>query len=194
MDEDTGGFPPFATPEELRIFLRREQGQLDEHLAVLMLDMAGDAIRAETRQILDEVVDDELTIDRPGGGRILCLPELPVTAVSAVVEHGVALTHGVDYTWAGSGVLTRIGRCWPTEQRAVTVTYTHGYPPRRRPGILRTVALQIAGRAVINPEQVTQLSIGDYSRSWQTAGTGRTGRIELTDWERTQLAELRRYR
>lgn len=177
----------FATAEDLRRFLRRTT--IDTDAANLVLNLAGQAIRAELGQQLDHVTGDTYVCG-PGEGRVLLLPELPVTAVTSVAEYGQQLVEGDDYEWSHAGTLTRLGGAWPAAARSVVVTYDHGHP--EPPPVLRAVCVQVAARVFVNPQATTSLSIGDYARSWSsTTGAGRTGHLELTDYERRLLRGLR---
>lgn len=178
----------FATADDLRLFLRRSS--IDTAQAEQVLNMAAEVIRAELGQQLD-YVENDLFVAGPGTGRVLLLPELPVTAVTRVVEYGVELVDGEGYTWSHAGTLTRLGGCWPVEPRAATVTYSHGYTPENLPGVLRTVSVQLAGRAFVNPDGATQISIGDASRSWNAGGQAASGRLQLTEFERRLLRGVR---
>jgi hypothetical protein len=177
----------FATPEDLRLLLRLPT--IDEAAATLLLDLATSAVLAEIRQDVVQVVNDVVTLDGTGTTTLL-LPQIPVTAVESVTERGLPLAVDADYTWSGAGVLTRLCGRWPTRPRSVQVVYTHGYPDGELPGILRTVTVQAAARVWVNPRQMTSESIGDWSGSFGAAGTG-PGRIDLTDWEKGLLAQLK---
>lgn len=179
----------FATADDLRLFLRRSS--IDTPEADLALLMAAETIRAELDQQIDHV-DNDLFVAGPGTGRVLLLPQLPVTAVNRVVEYGVELLDGEGYTWSHAGTLTRLGGAWPVEPRTVSVTYSHGYLPTEIPAVLRTVSVQVAARAFVNPEGATQISIGDASRSYAaSSGQAPSGRLQLTDYERRLLRGLR---
>lgn len=178
----------FASADDLRLFLRRTS--IDTEAAEQVLGMAADTIRAELGQQLD-YVENDLFVAGPGTGRVLLLPELPVVEVSRVVEYGLDLVDGEGYTWSHAGTLTRLGGCWPVEPRAVTVTYSHGFAVDELPGVLRTVSVMLAGRAYVNPDRATQISIGDTSRSYGTGGKAPSGLLEPTDYERRLLRGLR---
>lgn len=176
----------FATAEDLRRFLRRTT--IDAAEAELVLELASETIRAEVAQQIDPVAADTY-LSPPEPGRVLLLPELPVTDVASVTEYGQTLLAGTDYTWSSAGTVTRCGQAWPVEARAVVVTYDHGYADI--PGQVRAVCLQLAARAYVNPQQRTSISIGDYSESFAAGGQGRTGRLEITPYEQRQLRGLR---
>ncbi|MFR9807068.1 hypothetical protein ACL02T_32945 [Pseudonocardia sp. RS010] len=179
----------FNTAARLRTLARKTTDQLPDDLADLILEEASQAVRDELGQQVDRVVDD-VWISGPGRGRVLLLPQLPVTDVASVELDNDPLT-AASYSWSMAGVLKRSGCDWPDEPGLVVVTYTHGYAPDQIPETIRSVTLQVAARFALNPDQVTQLSIGDYSRSWASSGEGRTGRAELTEWERRRLAPYR---
>lgn len=178
----------FATAEDLRLFLRLRS--IDNATAEHLLGMAADTIRAELGQKLD-YVENDLFVAGPSGGRVLLLPELPVVTVTRVVEYGVELVDGEGYTWSHAGTLTRLGGCWPVEPRAVTVTYSHGYPAGEVPSVVKTVSVMLAGRVYPNPERATQISIGDAARSYGSGGRAPSGLLEPTDYERRLLRGLR---
>ena len=72
------------------------------------------------------VEDDEVTLDGPGS-RLLVLPTVHVTELSAVVEDGVELD--VDaLLWSARGLVRKAsGALWSADYRAIVVTMTHGY-------------------------------------------------------------------
>jgi len=99
---------------------------LDDDRVYTLLVKASAAFRGQTRQHISAVAGDVVTLDaRPSWA--LQLPQVPVTAVHAVVVDGLALVEGDDFEWSAAGVLKRHGR-WPDRYRSVVVTYDHGYP------------------------------------------------------------------
>lgn len=175
----------FATPEELRKLLRLDE--VDEDAAAFLLGLAEAAVRAEVRQEILANDDTEVTLDG-GGTPVLLLPETPVTGVSSVVENAQELTEGADYVWSASGVMTRLRRTWSPLPRSVAVVYSHGRA--EVPDIVRAVTVQAAARVWVNPRQLSQESIGDYSRSFGTTSAP-AGRIQLTEYERELLGRYR---
>lgn len=116
----------FCTVADLESFL---QVTIPEGLvasAERAITAASAAIQRYCGQTLTAVEDDEVTLDVVGGSRLI-LPELPVTAVSAVVEDDEELDEDDDYKLGQHGILHRIGRSWATGIQIVTVTYDHGY-------------------------------------------------------------------
>lgn len=192
----------FATAEELASLLQRD---LDTATAELVLDLASAAIRADVDQQIDQVEDDTVTIDPPAA-RALLLPELPVTAVTAVKIGAVELVADTDYSWTPAGIIRRTGTAvtvndltvdgwrWGTAPKSIEVTYSHGYPAgHRHLDTCRSVCLQAAARAYLNPEQVISKSatIGGIVKSRTWGSSSAAGRIELTEFERRQLDRLR---
>lgn len=176
----------FATHAELARLLKLDT--IDEPAAALLLDLAADAVRAEVGQRIDRQAGDQIRRDAHGTEHLL-LPELPVTNVTAVVCDGTPLMHGIDYTWSPSGMLTRLDGVWPRRARAVTVTYDHGYDPV--PGVARAVCLQVAARLWLSPAgaQIAGERAGSWSVTYRPVGSG--SGIELTDYERRLLDQLR---
>lgn len=188
----------FASPEELASFLQRD---LDTATAELLLDMASDAIREDVGQHVELVEDDIVTLDPPAG-RSLLLPELPVVDVTSLKISGLALVADSDYRWTPAGIIRRYGTAltigditingwtWGDLAGSIEVTYSHGYPANSRQlKTCRTVCIQAAARAYVNPGQVASAEIGGTSKTF-FAGTA-SGRLELTDYERHLLDPLR---
>lgn len=131
------------------------------------------AIRNYTRQYLELVEDDEITLDVQGGSRLF-LPELPVIEVSLVVEDGTTLTAGDDYKLGQYGILHRLGGYkWAAGIQSVTVTYSHGYV--ELPDAIVSVATRAAARAYQSGLRaaeddgtlgVASKALGDFSVSY----------------------------
>jgi hypothetical protein len=136
------------------------------------------AIRNYCHQYLELVEDDEWTFDvRPARWNLL-LPELPVVAVSAVLEDGEALTVDDDYKLGLYGQLWRVGRRWEPGVQIVTVTYDHGYAtiPDDIVDVCTRAAARTyqAGLKSADAEGIPGISsksLGDFSVSF----TGETG-------------------
>ncbi len=171
----------FATVGELAAFTGRDLSQQDAG-ALLALELASGAIVAWCGQAIERVVGDLARLDGVASDRIV-LPERPVTAVGEVRIGGTvvdpqALAH------SASGVLARTdGGDFSAPPGGVQVTYDHGYDPI--PEAVRAVCLQVAARALANPEGIRQEGIGGYSVTYASAG------VLLRDDEREALAGLR---
>lgn len=157
-----------ATVAELRTFL--DDPTLDEERSELFLRIASGEVRGYTGQLFDYVEDDEVILNGRGT-KILLLPELPIVAVTEVLE-GYAtadqatvngpLTTSPVYEWDEDGVLERIdGGVFRRRRRWYRITYDHGYPVV--PDDLKGVVLRVAGRAFDSPEGVRQETLGRYS-------------------------------
>lgn len=172
----------FATVADLAAFLDATIPDADPR-AVALLDMASSVIRGYTRQHLEAVNDDIISLRPRRRTLVLLLPELPVRAVATVEVAGTALAP-TAFSWDDMGVVTRPGSTWAAGQE-VKVTYSHGYEVI--PDELRAVCLQAAARAWENPGANLQESIGNYSVAYEKT----RGLVELDDLER---ATLDRYR
>ena len=150
--------------------------QADEAAALAALDQATTALQAATNQWLLPVAGDRVILD-PEGADTLLLPELPVTAVGAVVVEGVALSPA-EYEWSGSGILRMVGAygCGPNFPRrlaSVDVTYDHGYEPT--PADLSLACAHMACRILsggsssgpmVDGVPITAERVGSYSVSY----------------------------
>lgn len=183
----------YATPEELRLFMKLGRAFTDEETetAELYLGLAGAAIEEETGQALEQSTD---TVVLDGSGRTkLILPRWPVTAVASVTllrDDGddEVLEHGADhdYTWSAAGILTRKGACWPCEDRSVEVEVTAGFATL--PTSLKRIALRLSSSVWNNPGNLSAETLGDLSRTYNTATD--IG-MELSNKDRRALAAYR---
>lgn len=110
--------------------------------AVRAIAAASAAIQGHTRQQLEAVADDVVLLDSVGADRLI-LPEVPVTAVSAVTEDG-ALLDPSAYKWSRAGILYRLFGRWRAGIQIVAVTYSHGYAVT--PGDVIDVCVRAAAR------------------------------------------------
>lgn len=151
----------FATTDDLGDVLGVEIDAEDAQ-ALAALDAATAMIQALTNQTLEQVAGDVLVMDG-SGTRVLMLPELPVTAVSAVEVDGEALSAS-EYQWSADGYLRRTGATWPADLRNVEITYTHGYA--QLPALIVSMTAKLAARLYQVPASVRQETIGSYSTSY----------------------------
>lgn len=145
---------------------------------------ASAAIQNYTKQTIELVDDDEVTLDVLPGMRRLFLPQLPVIAVATVTEDGTALDLTDHYLWSGGGVLYREVRPWTQGTAKVAVVYSHGYAPGSYPDEIWDVCRRAASRAyqaglrasaVAGVPGVQGQTIGDYQvqlGSEQSGGAG----------------------
>lgn len=140
-----------------------------------------EAIKNYCQQNIEEVKDDEITLDCDGGN-MLFLPELPVVSVANVVEDDKTLTVTDDYILGQYGILHRVGQDWLSGTQIITVTYTHGYSTI--PTDIKDVATRSAARvyqAGLRAKElsgitgVASLSLGDYSVSYGSEHGGGVG-------------------
>jgi len=172
------GTPPMSTPlatvDELRTFMGGTV-TFEDDTAELYLRLASGEVRAATGQTYDAVIDDTAVISGDGT-RTLLLPEVPVTAVTALVDLTGPLEAPVPATtweWSEHGIIRRIdtGR-WARRYRAYRVTYDHGYGVI--PDVVTGVVLRMAARVIDNPEGIKQEGTGRWSmtRAGESAGIG----------------------
>jgi DNA-binding transcriptional ArsR family regulator len=199
--------PALVTIAELAAYLELEVSDLNAAKAELMLELASDLVRDELRQRVDLVEDD--VVDFTGTGTaVILLTELPVLEVTSVTLIGEGSTYGTDDALDGvatsspawraelgpdgrRGILRSLGGCWP-HGRIIRVVYSHGYELAGSgsggatasdvPGGIRMAVLRSAARGYINPDGVSQESVGRASISYRDAG------LVLTDTDRGGLA------
>ncbi|MDP2726481.1 MAG: hypothetical protein Q8P59_02955 [Dehalococcoidia bacterium] len=143
-------------------------------------------IQNYTKQKIEEVIDDEITLDIAEGQTKIFLPELPVYDVAEVVEDEETLTVTDDYKLGQHGILHRIDAKWTSGIQIVTITYSHGYDTGAAeyssapvlPEDIKSVCVRMAARAYQAGLSVASLAgvsgiqartIGDYSEQFGAA-------------------------
>lgn len=111
-----------------------------------------------------------------GGGRVLDLPWMGMTAVASVTEEGTVLDPS-RYDWRAEGLIRRRdGFYWPERWGSVVVTATAGYTAD---AILKQVIAQLVGNAIAAPAGVREEHAGDVGISYNAAD-GIAGGLTLT--------------
>lgn len=170
----------FCTIADLEAFLQISI-PYDSEAAARAIQEATNAIKTYCQQEIEQVAGDEITLDCAGGTKLF-LPELPVTAVTEVIEDGETLVVDDDYKLGQYGILHRIGAKWAEGIQIIEITYAHGYA--MLPGIVVDVATRAAARAYqagLRAEEadgvpgVASKSLGDYAVTFgseQSTGAG----------------------
>jgi hypothetical protein len=179
--------PPLATAADLEAAgATGSDAQLE-----MALRRASARVRRYTRQDITFVIGD--TIDLPGGERVLRLPQYPLVVDSGnpltVVE--VADFSGIEWTALEDRDYSRLGNeltrgypwqaptrlmGWPYNRAQgvwapkVRVTYSHGYT--EVPDDIMDVVLDLATMNLANPENLRQVSIDDYQRTYASETIG----------------------
>jgi hypothetical protein len=190
--------PPLATAADLQA-----AGATGTDAALeLALRRASARVRRYTRQDITFVVDETVTL--PGGERVLWLPQYPL-----VVDGGHPLTvvevadfSGIEWTAIENRDYSRIGNeltrgypwqapnrlmGWPWNRALgiwgpkVRVTYSHGYS--EVPDDIVDVVLDLATMNLANPENLRQVAIDDFQRTFasETIGSARLTRQHKED-------------
>lgn len=183
----------FATAEDLASFL--QVPTVDRYTAEMLLELASDAVRDEVHQDVDSATTTEAYDGLPADHRysgVIFLRQVPVTAVSAVVSDGVTVP-STDYEWSAKGWINKVVAVpFSSAAQGISVTYTHGWAPGSRElATARSVCLQVAARAYVNPGQVDRITVGAVSRDFARSDP-RPGRLELSEYEKRRLDPLRR--
>lgn len=179
--------PPLATAADLQA-----AGATGTDAALEMaLRRASARVRRYTRQ--DFTLVENETIELPGGERVLRLPQYPLvvddTRPLTVVE--VADFSGVEWTAIEDRDFSRLGNeltrgypwqaptrlmGWPWARAQgvwapkVRITYSHGYD--EVPDDVVDVVLDLATMNLANPENLRQVSIDDYQRTFASETIG----------------------
>lgn len=196
--------PPLATAADLQA-----AGASGTDAALdLALRRASARVRGYTRQDIILVEND--TIVLPGGDRVLRLPQYPLVVDGShpltVVE--IADFSGIEWTAVEDRDFSRLGNeltrgypwqaptrlmGWPWNRAQgvwapkVRVTYSHGYS--EVPEDIVDVVLDLATMNLSNPENLRQVSIDDYQR---TFASETIGSAKLTQQHREDLRPYRR--
>jgi hypothetical protein len=178
----------FASVADLAALTQQSIAE-DDPTATLLLELATGVIRDYCGWQIDEVVDDELVLaGLEQGSSTLFLPTLRLTAVASVQVAGDTVDP-TAYTWSSAGWLELVRHqtwdrtdptlfrqsvpgpiddlSWPTANRSVTVTATHGHPTV--PASIRSLCIDLARRVYVNPRNLiassTTETIGTTSES-----------------------------
>lgn len=196
--------PPLATAADLQA-----AGASGTDAALEMaLRRASARVRRYTRQDITLVENETITL--PGGERVLRLPQYPLVVDDShpltVVE--VADFSGVEWTAIENRDYSRIGNeltrgypwqapnrlmGWPWNRALgiwgpkVRVTYSHGY--EEIPDDIVDVVLDLATMNLANPENLRQVSIDDFQR---TFAAETIGSAKLTQQHKDDLRPYRR--
>lgn len=160
-----------ATPEDLASLLERDD--MDEYKAVMLVECATAVVQeAAGGQRIVQVVDD--TAELLGTTAAwLDLPQLPVTAVTAVTLDGGAITEGTasgcwrrpgtSRLWRDTGWATTAG-----EPSTVAVVYSHGYPDGHQElQFARSAVLGLLRSVYGNPTGASRITIDDYTEAYE---------------------------
>lgn len=125
------------------------------------------------------------------GAKQLYLPTMHINTVVSITDDGTVLTEGTDFEWEDFGLIERIGGCWSSRRRGVTVVINHGYP--KCPGSISQAVVAAVGRGSLAPAGgvVSVGYIGSnavFSRA--SAGGPAAGAIFLPH----EIANLERFR
>lgn len=175
----------FATAQDLRTML--DGTTLDEEAdaewiaqanALLTYVSADMQVAARSRIIRTTVASAKLA---GTWSRDLVLPHRPIVTVDSITLNGNAIALP-DYTWNDRYVIRRYGRFgtyadlehlapddgahWGGPESTVGIVYTYGYEEASVPVWVKAMSLRIGARAITNPEQVSQESLGAYSVSY----------------------------
>jgi hypothetical protein len=200
-----------ATPEDLAAALQLDYAGLTpiQQASMALLVECATAVVQEAAggQRIVQVVDDELTIMGLSDSW-LDLPQIPVTAVSAVTIDGEATTHWRKfgdrlfrrYGWQrdlgagwryGYGYSSQFGahhHCDVPEPSVITVTCTHGYAPGAQELQLgRSAVLSLATPVFENPGGRISESIDDYSATYASSVAAMSAAMDASPYHKAAI-------
>jgi hypothetical protein len=159
----------FITATELSSFLGRDVTTDDG------VDLAIDGACATCETVADQTfgeTNETVTLDGSGTDAMV-LPGVPVSRVSSVTVAGTATTEFVADT--RRGMLVKQSGLWPRGRMNVVVRYTHGYRSTDVPDDVRMVALNLAGRLLVQgPKNAMAETNGDVQIRYAVAATDLT--------------------
>lgn len=151
----------FASTTDLGNYLAETLSGARLTQAGLLLDLASSLIQGWTRQRIEYVANDVVTL-AGSYDWALELPERPVVAVDAITVDGVTVA-STAYRLEGSTLIHKVSG-WTGPASVVQVTYDHGYSTI--PDDIRAATLALTARMMANPSSVRQEGIGTYSVSY----------------------------
>lgn len=166
---DTSTLPPLSTPEQLQALLSGDPSAA--------LDAASALVRGYCGWPISEQLGVVSTLDDSGDDHVW-LPTLHLTDVKAMTMYGEDLDPPFDWTEKGWIDIHHWWRphlssrgWWPfPRNRAVIVTYDHGYNPV--PADLQTVVTSLAGRISENPTGgVVRETLGSWSVQYRAGSS-----------------------
>lgn len=136
---------PFVSEEELRVYLKLPESNLDAKLASMAVDAGCQAVRDNCHQNI-ETTRTVIWTNGSGSSRLI-LPYLPVQEIHSLYQDE-NLVEVEDYRLdKEGGVLIRTHRgIWPRGEENLEIDLTYGYELRNIPTTVKMVALQIAAR------------------------------------------------
>lgn len=191
-----------ATPEDLASALQQD---LDLATATLLVECATAVVQEAAGQRIVQVVDDQLTIMGTSDSW-LDLPQIPVTAVSAVTLDGSDVSDWKligNRLWRSCGWQTNLGQSWwpPSPDRGfayynnrvpepsvVALTVTHGYATGAQElQLARSAVLSLATKVYSNPSGLISESIDDYSASFASSVAAMSAAMDASPYLKQAL-------
>lgn len=178
---------PLASTEQVEAYSKSQILGADPRLGD-SLNGVSTAIRRYCGWHIAPAQTETVVLDGPGG-RLLSLPSLHVTDVSAIAEDDVPVETS-NYRWSVDGSVKKKSGRWSDEFRSVTVTYTHGFD-YADVADLTSVVLSVIVRQLSSPTGATREQAGQVSVSWAVTAPGVSGGIALLEHERSILDHYR---
>lgn len=150
-----------------------------------LIDAATGEIRAACGWHVAPSVTHTLTVES-SGSRLLILPTLRLTAVTAVRVDGQDLVSS-GYTWRESGLITRRGGSWPSAPAVIEADVTHGWQPDEVPHIKGLIAAMVTRVKATKNGLIVRAQAGQVSRTYSQVASNQAAGLSLTEHERTNV-------
>ena len=189
----------FATTDDVAALLQRDLTTQELVWVNRLLTQASDVVRRYTRQTLNFVSGDTITL--PGNwDNTLTLPQRPISAVNSLLINGSAptaysvwkvlddslyistgayqpdfgvLLWGGNALWGPAGSNSgpqATGATWQGPAATITINYDHGF--QTIPGDIVNVTAGLVALAVASPVGVNEEKIGAYQVKYSRSETG----------------------
>ncbi|OXM99881.1 hypothetical protein [Bifidobacterium vansinderenii] len=185
---DDGVIPPIITGEQFATATKNRYSASDPTV-LQALDAVSMAVRRHCGWHVAPVLQCEW-IGQGDGSRIIRLPALEITGITAASDNGEQLRTG-DIEWRSDGLVKRLNFTrWSRRWGSVTIDYTAGFEADQIMDLVQTVAQitasNLAAAAGVQREQAGQVSI-----TYNQTAPGVSGGITLLDRDKELLAPFR---
>jgi len=206
----------FATTDDVAALLQRDLTASELVWANRLLTQASDVVRRYTRQTLNFVSGDTITL--PGNwDNTLVLPQRPIVAVNSLLINGATptaysvwkvlddtlyistgayqpdfgvLLWGGNALWGPAGSNSgpqATGATWQGPQAKITINYDHGFDTI--PGDITNVTAGLVAMAIASPVGVNEERVGGYQVKYSRS---ETGAMRLTESDKEVLNYYRK--
>lgn len=196
----------FATHDDFAARLGLTLSQAEKDRADALLTLASGLIQQKTKQKIERVTDDLLSVRSVYGERFR-LPERPVVSVQSVTltpQSGSPTVLDANTYYLESDELVRASfpvryqqffanwtRGWLGPLYKLDIVYTHGFADDEIPELVKAICMEIVVRVWVNPGSVAREIVGNVSTVYDNNRFSPVG-LAITDAEKSDLTDLLR--